>query len=318
MKEVLIALNQQPIAVYPIYIDITGSVTAGLLLSQVMYWNAKMKGKEFYKNDSEYMEETRLTQSEFKTAKKIISELSFLNVERKGAPYRTYYSIDHDELFVVLQRFSSSFTYELGSRLSTNRRGVNLRTIKGTENTQENTQENTTLPENSFSDSLLSVDEIEDLETQIYKTNLTQKRKKVAPKKEKVEAPTPIQEMFKIYKDAFASLNSGHAPIFMKKYCIPLQRLYEILDARYNEKALVKEYDLQPWEMFLKTYVDYLKNAGSKERWLRDNFDPSMILSNFNSIIAKLLANKSEHDRHLDKAAETMNYIRTHKISFDL
>jgi len=73
MKEVLLALNQQPIAVYPIYIDITGSMTAGVLLSQVMYWDSKMKGNEFYKNDAEFMQETRLTQSEFKTAKKIVA-----------------------------------------------------------------------------------------------------------------------------------------------------------------------------------------------------------------------------------------------------
>jgi hypothetical protein len=38
MKNVLIQFNQKPIAVYPIYIKITGSVNAGLLLSQIMYW----------------------------------------------------------------------------------------------------------------------------------------------------------------------------------------------------------------------------------------------------------------------------------------
>lgn len=166
MKEVLLALNQQPIAVYPIYIDITGSVTAGLLLSQIMYWNAKMKGKEFYKNDTEYMEETRLTQSEFKTAKKIVSGLSFLKIERKGAPYRTYYSVDHNELFVVLQRFSSSFTYELGSRLSTSQRGVNLRTIIGTENTQEITTENTTVVETSSTVTL--IDEVDETSVEMH------------------------------------------------------------------------------------------------------------------------------------------------------
>jgi hypothetical protein len=37
MKEILIKLNQRPIAVYPIYIKLTGSVTSGLLLSQIMY-----------------------------------------------------------------------------------------------------------------------------------------------------------------------------------------------------------------------------------------------------------------------------------------
>jgi len=129
MKEVLLALNQQPIAVYPIYIDITGSMTAGILLSQVMYWDSKMKGNEFYKNDAEFMQETRLTQSEFKTAKKIVGDLPFITIQRKGVPCRTWYSVNHTNLLVVLQQFSSSFTYQLGSRLSTSQRGVNLRTI---------------------------------------------------------------------------------------------------------------------------------------------------------------------------------------------
>ncbi|MGA1047204.1 MAG: hypothetical protein ACO3UU_04285 [Minisyncoccia bacterium] len=36
MKNLLIQLNQRPIAVYPVYIKITGSVNAGLLLSQLL------------------------------------------------------------------------------------------------------------------------------------------------------------------------------------------------------------------------------------------------------------------------------------------
>lgn len=191
-------------------------------------------------------------------------------------------------------------------------------TYKSTIDNTTNDKIKESITENEFSDSLLSMDEIEDLENQIYKTNLTQKRKKVAPKKEKPGVPTPVKEMFDIYKEAFASLNTGTYPEFMTKYCIPLQRLYGILDKRFIEKGLTKSYDLEPWEMFLRTYVDYLKNAGHKERWLRDNFDPTMILSNFNSIITKLLANKSDHDRNMDKAAEVMNYFRTHETKLDI
>lgn len=191
MKEVLIALNQQPIAVYPIYIDITGSMTAGVLLSQVMYWDSKMKGNEFYKNDAEFMQETRLTQSEFKTAKKIIGDLPFIAIQRKGVPCRTWYSVNHTNLLVVLQQFSSSFTYQLGSRLSTSQRGVNLRTIIGTENTQEITTENTTSDfVETSSTPFLSENEIEDIEQQIYTSKATQKkeRKSVAPKKKETAA----------------------------------------------------------------------------------------------------------------------------------
>lgn len=200
MKEVLLALNQQPIAVYPIHIDITGSLTAGVLLSQLLYWDSKMKGNEFYKNDSELMQETRLTQSEFKTAKKMISQLSFMHIERKGTPFRTYYAVDHDDLLVVLRRFSSSFTYQLGSRLSTSQRGVNLRTIISTENTQEITTENTTVVEKEFSTVTL-IDEVDETSVEIhhvpeyFDTETKKERKSSAKKKE-----TPAADMDLVFQ----------------------------------------------------------------------------------------------------------------------
>ena len=40
-KELLQQLNQKPIAYYPIYREITGSTTAGIMLSQLMYWFSK-------------------------------------------------------------------------------------------------------------------------------------------------------------------------------------------------------------------------------------------------------------------------------------
>lgn len=301
MKEVLLALNQQPIAVYPIYIDITGSVTAGVLLSQVMYWDSKMKGKAFYKNDASFMEETRLTQSEFKTAKKIISGLSFLNIERKGAPYRTWYEVDHDELFVVLRRFSSSFTYEPGSRLPTNQRGVNLRTIIGTENTHETTSENTTesFVENEFSTVTL-IDEIDETMVEIhhvpeyFETEQETPTPQVAPpprpkkaKKEKADNPAPITLMFEVYAAKFAELNNGQKPEFMKKYAPALKSLYSILEARSVERGIVLLDKLQPWRDFVEMWGNYLK-TNQKETWHRDNFNPMTFFSQFNSIIAKL------------------------------
>ncbi len=37
-KGLLVALNQRPIAYYPIYVNITGSICAAIALSQLMYW----------------------------------------------------------------------------------------------------------------------------------------------------------------------------------------------------------------------------------------------------------------------------------------
>jgi hypothetical protein len=59
MSNTLKILNQKPIAYYPIYRQITGSTTAGILLSQLMYWFS-VKDK-FYKTDADIIEETMLT-----------------------------------------------------------------------------------------------------------------------------------------------------------------------------------------------------------------------------------------------------------------
>jgi len=290
MKEVLIALNQQPIAVYPIYIDITGSMTAGVLLSQVMYWDSKMKGNEFYKNDAEFMQETRLTQSEFKTAKKIIGDLPFITIQRKGVPCRTWYSVNHTNLLVVLQQFSSSFTYELGSRLSTSQRGVNLRTIIGTENTQKITTENTTSDfVETSSTPLLDHDEIENIEQQIYASKATQKkeRKSVAPKKKESDNPTPIKPMFEIYSDQYARMNGGEKPEFMPKYCQSMKKLYGILEARQIQSGIIPLDKLQPWRDFIEMWGKYLQDH-PKETYFTANFNPATFYSQFNTIVAKL------------------------------
>lgn len=306
MKEILLALHQQPIAVYPIYIDITGSMTSGVLLSQIMYWNSKMKGVEFYKSDAELMQETRLTQSEFKTAKKLISQLSFLKIEKKGAPYRTYYSVNTDELLVVLRRFSSSFTYQLGSRLPTSQRGVNLRTIIGTENTQEITTEITTEVEINSTGLIeeneemkmevhhvpdYQNDEVEKIEQEIYssKINQREKRKNVAQKK-KGSNPNkaPVDEMYKMYAEAFKRVSGGETPVAQKKDFVALASIHKTLleRAKEKDKDFIPKTPTDLWKVFLDKTETLVKNP--KEAWLHDNFTPSVFWSQFNTILVKI------------------------------
>ncbi|MDA3909630.1 MAG: hypothetical protein PF437_11145 [Sulfurimonas sp.] len=92
MKEMLKQLNQRPIAYYPIYRDIAGSTTAGILLSQLMYWFSKQD--KIFKTDSEIMNETSLSENELRTAKKLIKKLDFITVKLEGLPAKTYYEID--------------------------------------------------------------------------------------------------------------------------------------------------------------------------------------------------------------------------------
>ena len=85
-------LNEKPIAFYPIYVDITGSITSGLLLSQLMYWFSKKD--KIFKTDSELMSETKLSTNELRNAKKKIKNLPFITVSREGLPAKTFYKID--------------------------------------------------------------------------------------------------------------------------------------------------------------------------------------------------------------------------------
>jgi hypothetical protein len=90
--DILRELNQRPIAYYPVYRKITGSLTGAVLLSQLMYWFSIKDS--FYKTDSEIKEETQLTTDELRSAKKTIKKLDFIIIERKGIPAKTWYTID--------------------------------------------------------------------------------------------------------------------------------------------------------------------------------------------------------------------------------
>lgn len=94
------------IAYYPIYTKITGSITCGILLSQIMYWYKKTKGKEFYKIDKELQEEIQLTDNEMRSAKKKLKDLGILIVIKKGMPAKSHYSIDENEIQKRSNKFS--------------------------------------------------------------------------------------------------------------------------------------------------------------------------------------------------------------------
>lgn len=112
------------------------------------------------------------------------------------------------------------------------------------------------------------------------------KRKKLAPKKEKVtDDPTPIRAMFELYADKYAELNNGVKPEFMVKYTPAMKNLYGILKSRSSMEIGMD--NLQPWRDFLQVWGDYLAK-NEKEKWHRDNFNPLTFFSQFNSIIAKL------------------------------
>jgi hypothetical protein len=158
--QLLKELNQRPIAYYPFYRELTGSTTAAILLSQLMYWfNKKDK---IFKTDEEIKQETYLTKKELENAKKLIKKLPFITVSVEGIPAKTYYEIDWEKYENLLmkdeetepQKVEAS-SHEMGKQVSTKggncvppkvetNKNNNFNTETTTETTKKNIQKNKT------------------------------------------------------------------------------------------------------------------------------------------------------------------------------
>jgi len=117
------SFSQRPIAYQKIYAQITGSVTAGLLLSQIVYWFYAVGEREFYKTDKEFRDELAMGPREFKTAKSKLKKLELAKITVKGIPAKTYYIFEETELLARI--YSWAETHQLVESKCTKRKGQN-------------------------------------------------------------------------------------------------------------------------------------------------------------------------------------------------
>ncbi|MFA5080281.1 MAG: hypothetical protein WC472_01510 [Candidatus Paceibacterota bacterium] len=103
MKNILKALHQKPVAYYPAYAQITGSIKSGILLSQIMFWWSAMGDQEFWKKDEEFAKELSMKIKEFRSAKKIIIDLELVEVKLRGSPPLTFYKVLDEEIVKKLE-----------------------------------------------------------------------------------------------------------------------------------------------------------------------------------------------------------------------
>ena len=82
---------------------ITGSLTAGIFLSQLMYWYSKMN-RPFYKTDEEFADELCMTKKEVRGAKEYIKKLPFIKTKMVGVPPKTQYHVDFDSYVTTMKR----------------------------------------------------------------------------------------------------------------------------------------------------------------------------------------------------------------------
>lgn len=96
------------IAYSPDLAEITGSVNAGLFLSQLLYWDGKGKDpEEFYKTIKEMKEETGLTKSEQYTAQKKCEDKNLIEVSYKQIPPKRHFKINVEKIQKLLKSFNS-------------------------------------------------------------------------------------------------------------------------------------------------------------------------------------------------------------------
>ena len=144
-KNVLRGFMLKPIAVYPVFIKITGDPHSAMAVSQILYWYGVANG-EFYKTDGELSSEIYATAEQIKRIKKVLHSLSFLKITLRGVPAKTFYDVDLDALEHEIN--SVIETSSLGEKTQT-RSGEKTQTRQGekaqtnTENTTETTAETT-------------------------------------------------------------------------------------------------------------------------------------------------------------------------------
>lgn len=93
-------VSDKPVAFSPSLARIARSATAGLFMSQLLYWWNKGEKKDWiYKTIEEFERETCLTRSEQERAIAIWSELGVIEKRLFGIPAKRHFHIDTDRLF---------------------------------------------------------------------------------------------------------------------------------------------------------------------------------------------------------------------------
>jgi hypothetical protein len=302
MKNVLIQFNQKPIAVYPIYIKITGSVNAGLLLSQIMYWYGAVNGRTFYKSDAEIMDETMLSVNELRHAKARLKQMSFIKITLHGVPAKTHYTIDDKLLFSEINKCSLVESTKLDKSKPRNYNSEINET--NTENTTENTTKNTTEKgcENDFS--LPDLEVKNPFSRQSYHDALnTDTDPKESCAKEKVQRePSETYLCFSAFASTYERLAGVTYPSDKGNYIMTAK------DGANCKKLVTWLKKVSASEQASEDMVTMFTTAAWQisDKWLKANFTISNIYSQANNIYTKFLyasplAKEKKRQEEIDK-----------------
>ena len=98
-NDVHYALDQlliRPVAFFPVFAKLGGSVNAGVMLSQLWYWSGRTRNEDgwIWKTAPEWAIEAALTASEVEGARKKLIERGLIQYKRAGIPAKPYYRLD--------------------------------------------------------------------------------------------------------------------------------------------------------------------------------------------------------------------------------
>jgi hypothetical protein len=104
LRDIIAETLDRPVAFHPALARISGSVTAGLMLSQAVYWAKVLERTNpdadgwFYKTQAEWTDEICLSRWEQDGARRILRGLPFWDERKSGAPPKSYFRLDLGKL----------------------------------------------------------------------------------------------------------------------------------------------------------------------------------------------------------------------------
>lgn len=109
IHEITLLLGQRCVAFHPKLVQLTGRVTAGLMLSQAIYWTKRLALAEparqgwFWKTREDWRNECGLSRREQDRSRSILKELGLWQEKRVGMPAKVWYRVDLDTLGRLLE-----------------------------------------------------------------------------------------------------------------------------------------------------------------------------------------------------------------------
>ncbi len=152
LLDLLGKLLDRPVGFHRALADVGGGATAGLFLSQALYWSRRTTDRAgwFWKTQQEWQAETALTRREQETARARLRATGVLQERHAGVPAKLYFRVDLARLAALLRgvagqdggnrqpRMAGSAT--LAGRKAPHQDGGKRQPLRGAETTTEITQ----------------------------------------------------------------------------------------------------------------------------------------------------------------------------------